>query len=300
MRSKICIILVSSFAILASTFVQAIDLADGLVANWTFDGGTLYDYSGNRHAGKAIGSIDFTEGVKGEALKLSGNNYVDVANAMSFPKHNGMDSFSISMWINYQGNMLACTDQSFWATLGVPLSFTVSSKEFVFGSSTQYAVDLICPSHSGWKYAFFMDENNGGYRIYYPSPELPVINNRWYHIVYTMDGGTRQLNTYYNARRGVPDTLEARPLVSYTDAFFVIGGDVSIWTINGKVDKVVYGTGFPGLIDEVRMYDRAISSTEVQALYRKAYTNPEPVKTGNSVISAVGLLLNNDTPVIDK
>jgi hypothetical protein len=55
----------------------------------------------------------------------------------------------------------------------------------------------------------------------------------------------------------------------FTDAnLFALGGGKSIQTSSLEdVDYLKVGIGYHGLIDDLRIYDRALSAAEVQALY---------------------------------
>ena len=80
------------------------------------------------------------------------------------------------------------------------------------------------------------------------------VNNNWVHFVLT---GTQQSTAgYINGQ--IVDSAEA--LVSYSGGNAALGRE---WWDNGEATS----TRFNGSLDDVRIYDRALSAEEVQALY---------------------------------
>jgi hypothetical protein len=89
--------------------------------------------------------------------------------------------------------------------------------------------------------------NVGGERIVYGGSALPV--NTWTHLAATYDGA--MLRLYVNA---VPVTAQAQsgPIGVFSGPLR-IGGNASL------------GEYFQGRIDEVRVYNRALSPSEIQS-----------------------------------
>jgi len=76
--------------------------------------------------------------------------------------------------------------------------------------------------------------------------------NRWYHLVGSCDGQTAAV--YVDGQRRNSSAVD--PNYAGTAAGLRIGGEVCC-----------PGNNFPGLIDEVAIYDRALSSNEIAAIY---------------------------------
>src|SRR5262249_34095649 len=87
----------------------------------------------------------------------------------------------------------------------------------------------------------------GGWVAAYGSTALPV--NTWTHVALTYDGATLRL--YVNGVQ-VASLAQGGPLPTSTYPL-QIGGDN------------IYGQYFQGTIDEVRIYNRALSAPEIQA-----------------------------------
>lgn len=83
-----------------------------------------------------------------------------------------------------------------------------------------------------------------------------ISTTNWYHVAAVFDAGAQQLKLYLNG------SLDADKAVSYDTVFqsnapFMLGADMS----DGAAEQF-----FDGLMDEWRVYHRALSQSEIQAL----------------------------------
>jgi hypothetical protein len=217
---------------LASIVVPGYNLTDGLVAWWKFDGNTN-DSSGNNLNGSNQGASLTTDknGESGKAYSFN-NSHISVAHSNLL---NFTDSFSISLWVfstNYISND--------W-------------QEFLMKGSTNYTYR---------QYHMRPDKNTGRLQfIFYQSgtsfsstSNTALENNKWSHVVGTLSNS--QVNLYINGLNDSSRQFNNFSSVTSTSYGLSIGR---------------LGTGgyyFNGKIDEVRMYDRALSALDVQALYQ--------------------------------
>ena len=112
----------------------------------------------------------------------------------------------------------------------------------------------------------------GGYRVISSKSQLPL--NRWSHLATTYDGQSQRL--YVNGTE-VASRPQTGPIQTSTGAL-KIGGN-NIW-----------GEWFYGSMDEVRIYNRALAATEIQADMNKSVdsSNPPQFMVGsNSIGGAV-------------
>ncbi|HET6379494.1 MAG TPA: LamG-like jellyroll fold domain-containing protein [candidate division Zixibacteria bacterium] len=203
----------------------------GLVAAYAFEEGsgtTVLDVSGNGSHGSISGATRTTNGRFGRALAFDGiNDWLTVPDAPGLDLSNGM---TLAAWVN------ATTRPTGWRT--------VVAKE---GSGTVVAFFLHASSSpnkqpaAGLTIGGVEQQLRGGTR-------LPA--NTWTHLAMTYDGATLRL--YVNGTQ-----VASRPLTGAavaTNGPLRIGGN-SIW-----------GEFFRGLIDEVRVYNRALGQSEIQDL----------------------------------
>ena len=89
-------------------------------------------------------------------------------------------------------------------------------------------------------------------------------NNTWYHVVYTTDSSG---NVFYI--NGSPETMTYDSGSSSSNVFFDDVPSSQLTTIGASRNYNGQNvTSFDGKIDDVRIYDKALSATEVQQLYQ--------------------------------
>jgi glucose/arabinose dehydrogenase/PKD repeat protein len=204
--------------------------AGGLVAAYGFDEGTgtaLADASGSGNGGQAAGTTWATGGRFGSALSFDGaSSIVSVADSASLHLTTGM---TLEAWVNPTALGTTGTD---WRTV-------------VFKQTP-----------SGMAYSLYA--NNGGGR---PTGQVNIVGeqnaagaaqlplNAWTHLATTYDGAALRL--FVNGTEVAARTQTGS-----------IAGSTGALRIGGNA---VWGEYFKGLIDEVRVYNRALSASEIQA-----------------------------------
>jgi hypothetical protein len=229
------------FGILTITAALAVQvqaqsfLTNGLVAYYPFDGNTR-DYSGSLNDCTAAGGVSYGTnrfGVASGCLQLDGvDAYVTTTN---MPILN--NAFSYTGWIKVDGS--TPWEQSF-AQYGMnddPITGTNALWNFTYD-----------PPNSRWD---MWDRNQWSYFIPANPSRDPTKN--WTFVAVVYGGG--YASTYVN---GVPESTRpvTLPLPVINSRRFTIGA-------NYPTDEQV----FNGRIDDVRLYNRALSTNEVQQLY---------------------------------
>jgi hypothetical protein len=224
----------------SATLQNGSTLTDGLVGHWTFDGadtqwtsataGTVTDKSSSGNTG-TLNSMNRTTspvvGKLGQALMFDGSSSYISLGTTNMPAFNG--SQSTSFWMYYTAVPGAAQDI-------VARSLTGSAGTFI-GLHTLSGCSGV--SFGVWKF--------GGPFLVCTSPPAA---SKWHHALYTFDGTTNRLYV---------DGTEVNNSVTATDS--------------GTPDTVNIGrfTGgseyFNGKIDDVRLYSRTLSASEVKQLY---------------------------------
>jgi len=225
------------FATLATlawqTNAQAQIVTEGLTHYWTLDkanikGEVVEDSIGN-NAGKIMGKPKIVAGKIGEALEFDGavGNYVSLTPVDVLVNH----SFTIQVWISL-------TEHAY--NIAVSQGDAHSTNRYLhFGTHKD--------THA-FMFRFYGDDQDGG------SLDL----NKWYHLVGVYDKDKPEARLYVNGEFAANKVgcggLKADPARS----------DFEIGVNYGRLGRADW---FHGIIDEVGIYDRALSEKEVKKNY---------------------------------
>jgi len=223
------------------------------VAYWKFDDGglsaTASDSSGT-NIGTLNGGPSWVAGKIGQALSFNGTNqYVSV------PDVAALNAYPLTV--------------AAWFKTGTTTGSPAIVNKYVSASMNGYNLFFYQGSLCAWYF-----ENSSYYVFAGGAGQCTMTtpgfnNNNWHHVVFTVDGsggklyvdGTQQATQAWNNPAFAAATSTTQPL--------------SIGYYPGTATNPY----FPGTIDEVRIYNRALSAAEVSELY--ALTTPS---SGGSVI----------------
>ena len=200
-------------------------------------------------------------GVQGKAVQFDGskNGYVAFPSANDF---GSATSFTISFWIKIT---MAQKDNNH--AVGV-LAFA-NSKNF-WGNATFYADNNAkSPSDSMDLKIHFNAPGNGddwNFANYNFSRAWPhMYDGQWHQVGFTYDKPT-QTGTVY--RDGVQfDQKTGQNIAFENSSQVVLGGFQEAAGVVDKYSNNTWMAGFPGMMDQVRLYGTALSAADMAALY---------------------------------
>ncbi len=207
----------------------------GLIGWWQAESNALDCIGGNN--GTLQGTAGFTTGKVGQAFSVGTSSYVSVPdnNLWAF----GTNDFSIELWANF--NSLPSS------TVGGPNGGVFISDDEGAGSVNKWWF-----AYGGGKLTFHMNSPTLGPIFLVQAPFTPVIGN-WYHF-----SVVRNNNLYSIYANGA-----------------VIGSQSTNVVIPNPNAPLTIGKGeafyFNGLLDEVSIYNRALSASEIEAIYNAEY-----------------------------
>jgi len=273
----------------SATFIRVID---NVVGGWSLDegsGATTADNSGNNNAGTISGAAWTTSGMFGNALNFDGTgDNVNVGNAASlFVKA----PLSVEAWIKFAGGDIPTSRR-----------MTIASKY----STT---------ANTGWLLDLADDSGTEGYRFWVlgtTNKWNATPSTDWTHIVGTYDNSNIIL--YVNADNKKTTAKSS----NITDNGNVLIGSRN--PVSGQVQE-----NFKGIIDEVRIYSKALDNATISDLYNnygyvtpnypgkvlvRKYTSPEPTANVGSeewlplgqpslVSPSNGITTNDNTPTFE-
>jgi formylglycine-generating enzyme required for sulfatase activity len=232
-------------------------LSKGLVAYYPFNG-NAQDESGFGNHGVVKGAVLATDrfGKQSKSYEFDGNtSSIEIADSNSLrpPKQ-----ITVSAW----GSLDKLQRYSRIITKGVNIPDSYGSYQLITGSNLK--------DHFHDE-PLFAIQTTGGYRVPNPANGQPI--QKWIHICGTYDGQKTKL--FYNGQlvaevqSGGDLKYEANPLVIGRDLF--------------------YKQSYDGKIDDVRIYNRALSSAEVVGLYEaESVTNAPVITSATDAYGKVG------------
>ncbi len=215
------------------------DITSGLVGKWSFDEATgtiAYDMSGNGNNGTMYNNPTRTTSTCaiGYCLNFNGSNtYIQITDT-SYIKP---ALISVSAWFNTTDKTISQRVVSKTESGSFQISLNENS---ACGNST--LCFLVYISGTGYKAATI--------------PISSISNSTWYHVVGTYDGSVVRL--YLNGTL-ISSTSQSGS-IGYSTTPLCVGSESTSGSCIG-------GTYFSGKIDDVRIYNRALSATEIKNLY---------------------------------
>jgi hypothetical protein len=205
--------------------------AENLVAYYPFDG-ELKDKSGNNNHGVAQGNIEFSEGVENEAAYFDGDSWITVPDDDSLDLY---DSFTFSYWLKKED-----AGEGGWAII---LSKSNSSE---LNDNSPYAV---AHSSDGY-YPLIRLTQNDVYQSISSSSWTGF--GEWHHLAITWDG--EEIKFFKNGE--YQDSSFWEGVLPDSQSHLEIGRDEPGWIET-----------YRGWLDELRIYDTALSAMQVANIY---------------------------------
>ena len=211
--------------------------AAGLSTSWGLDegSGTTTTDSSAGQSGTFVGSPTWVTGHSGMALSFTGGNYISVAagGGVNFAAN---QSFSGFCWVR-------STD-----TTGTP-------QKRLFG------IDLNAPNGYlwfNWKngYTYLETHDNNGTNWQSNTGSINLADGNWHHVGFVVDRTNNQTRLYIDGQLSTTTTYSASAgtYQNSNNRSFCIGSQFG-------------SNSFTGTIDDVRIYNRALSASEITQLY---------------------------------
>lgn len=218
---------------------QASRLTDGLVAYYSFDDGNANDGSANGNNGQLFDTVSVA-GVKGKALRFNGtSSYAIVAHS---PSLNLKNAFTISVWVNVQ----APASDGYTPILTKGNATTLA---------TPYAIVYHSVSGSNQIPHLRFTGNNGQNYV----DDLPVANGL-------------PLKTWTLCTWRYQDGL----VEVFSDGIKIGEQNIHLSELDESMLPLEIGRDIPGVtefldgsLDEVRIYNRAITDSEIYEIYQQ-------------------------------
>ena len=189
-------------------------------------------------------------GITGKAVQGDG------AKAIKYPSANDFKlstSCTISMWVNNTVNP------------NTELYFSLVSKDYWHESAAFLLVEHAAADKCTFKFALqdrWVEYTNQSFT-------RPLFNGQWHHLAFTYDETTSRLRIYFDGAEvptpGTSGNLGLGKLNLQSATNLVVGGWNKQANISGPTDPWI--SGFTGKMDQFRLYGKALTASEVLALY---------------------------------
>ncbi len=245
---KILTLFITVIAFLCLSMPVYGDVTYGLVSHWALDegqGNTAYDSAGTNN-GTLTGNAAWVEGRVGDHALYFHDQRYDYVQGNNSPFDFANTTFTACGWLKTTSNLYIFSEGSYLHGGWSLFSNGGGKARFQLKEGSPNAYD----AYDAWSTSQAYDDGN------------------WHHIAAVVTTSTTNANgnkaTVYVD--GLPITiteLNAYPYSPSTEKWCM----ASLWAISGQSPA-----NYQGYVDDIRIYNRALSSEEIYALY----TIPEP------------------------
>jgi hypothetical protein len=211
------------------------DYKRGLIGYWSFDEGdgtVVYDSSGNGNDGTIYGAT-WNGGYCNGGLQFNGtSDYIEIPDSVSLSP---TSAITVEAWVKADFETVSSSGRAILAK----------------GDTPSIAPDYVLAVSSSKQISFYISDSAGhAYPDPFPTTTYTIKTGKWYHIAGTYDGSMVKL--YVNGK--LEDQFPGSIALNDSDRPLYIGrwraGDPAYWA---------------GIIDEVKIYNRALTQEEIQA-----------------------------------
>ncbi|HTB51294.1 MAG TPA: LamG-like jellyroll fold domain-containing protein [Ferruginibacter sp.] len=242
--------------------------AANLIAYFPFDG-NANDVKGGMTA-TVTGTITFPAGTKGEAYQGSAGTFATYTPSAAF---SNLSSYSVSVWYNLPTE--GTNPEGIFFVSGATNQDLIVNEIEPYNPVSGDSVRI----HTG-----FNDLASTGFQLFIPETFDTAALAKWVHLVVTYDGSTSTYVVYQNGVASGTNSAFSNgqyitPNVLWQDAGMTtplgnlgFTGDEPVSAIigswpDGLFGQTSAGDAFLGQLDELRVYNKALSISEVAGLY---------------------------------
>jgi len=271
---------------------------DSLVAYFPFEGNVTETVAGLSFTNSGL---TFGTGVKGQALQGSDGHFASYTQSTTLTTLQALGSFTVAFWIN-SGVVDTTISSTYTPGHGAQGIFFLADTAVQFGN---LEIDLEPYSANAdtltIKCGFVSNGSSVVWQGWGPTLVLPGAVGKWTHVVFTYNAGSSILTGYVNGSQGGTNSLSG-PYGPFNGTETVYANDPGVadannaplmgglvfqntygmefgtwaWDVNPQsalLDAKVPQRGnnweddFAGQLDEFRIYNAALSTSQVNALY---------------------------------
>lgn len=235
------LLIVLSFSF-STSYAQKTPLTEGLVLHLSFDSSNAVDSSGNRNNG-VVNNIAFVPGVSSTGARFDGaSSYISIPHSVSLDL---TTSFTFSGWVKVASSTNLFTSYIVIFTRGDVSSYESAPYSVVFRNKGRNNMVPHARFHPSSGPIFISDLNI----------DRALAFDRWSFFTWKLDQGV--LSIYKDGRKVGESDIKIASLLNSTSPLEI-----------GR-DRPGITEFFRGDLDEVRIYNRALSDQEITELYNQ-------------------------------
>ncbi|HVU59211.1 MAG TPA: LamG domain-containing protein [Puia sp.] len=203
-------------------------------------------------------SVKFTDGVRGTAYQGAYDHYIHYYNANDFAQ---ASDFTIAFWFratlaqkdhtNADGVLALSSTVSFWSNFVVYVDHETSTSD-----SLIFKIHFQNGPNDNWDFASY----DGNKRLPHG------YDGNWHHIAFTYDAGAQTGKLYYDGALYDTKTNEVIKFDGNANQLVVGGFQEAIGIVDTYANNS-WMSGWPGDLDNIRLYNAALTDADVQGLY---------------------------------
>lgn len=221
-----------------------------LVGYWAFDG-SLVDSISNTSG--ANNGTSFTGGIKGQALQGADKGYVLVDPGTSVKS---LQSFTITNWVNSPQN-----------TNGIVGLIDIANANSFWGNMTIFFENGGSASTGKLK----IHVNNNGTDAWLGNYDLTNPWNTWMNIAVSYDAASSTFKVFINGSKIATQTVSNYGALTFQNATKMVFGTVQFQTkpsLTSATESQDWASYLTGALDEVRIYNKALEESDINALVK--------------------------------
>lgn len=206
-----------------------------------------YDSSGYGNNGTLVGDLRQVDGKFDNALEFPGAQgyYVSVPHSTSLAPLGGLAELSVETWVYVDG------------TIPTGERYMVAAKFDWETTGWLMKIERRTSAADKFSFVLYVACANGGYWGWVIDDAAPV--SQWVHLAFTYEGSTNTLTAYINGTNRNADRIQ-----------WAVGSGGNVPSSTGSLYIGSEGGSFnffKGKIDEVQIYNRALTEDEIQGDY---------------------------------
>ena len=204
-------------------------------------------------------NIGFGQGVKGSAYQGNTGGFIHYVNANDF---GSSTDFTISFWLkttlsqkdhnNADGIMALADTTNFWS------SFVVFA-DHESSTSDSMVLKWHFTNGTGDNWDFAPGDANSRWPHMY--------DGKWHHVVFAYNAASKTATLYRDGVQFRQQTNETISFVKNNVSQLVVGGFQEAIGVKGTYAENTWMSGFPGMLDNIRLYNSTLSASDVANLY---------------------------------